>query len=155
MTDIDFIAPGEGFSLFLSVVDHIKLSRQLDRKLSSLVRKTRNQMQVMFIVTVENLSSEETSFTLADRIPVSENKDIKIDRVTISPTARPDSQGLLHWELTLKPGEKRSFRIGYRVEYPPELVIETNRRRALDPASPSPASKSNIEDQIMDLESNF
>ncbi|HUH04289.1 MAG TPA: mucoidy inhibitor MuiA family protein, partial [Kofleriaceae bacterium] len=155
MTDMDFIANGERFSVFLSVADHIKLSRQLDRKLSTLVRKTRNQMQVMFIVTVENLSSEETSFTLADRIPVSENKDIKIDRVTITPTARPDSQGLLHWELTLKPGEKREFRIGYRVEYPPELVIETNRRRALDPSSPSPASKSNIEDQIMDLESNF
>lgn len=157
VTDLDFIAPGERFSLFLSVADHIKLSRQLDRKLSTLVRKTRNQMQVVFIVTVENLSSEETSFTLADRIPVSENKDIKVDRVTITPAARPDSQGLLHWELTLKPGEKREFRIGYRVEYPPELVIEINRRRALDPArpSPSPASKSNIEDQIMDLESNF
>lgn len=79
------------------MADHLKLSRQLDRKLSTLVRKTRSQMQVVFIVTVENLSSEETTFTLADRIPVSENKDIRIDKLSITPTAKPDSQGLLHW----------------------------------------------------------
>ena len=172
MTDIDFIASGERFSLFLSVADQIKLSRQLDRKLSTLVRKTRNQMQVVFIVGVENLSSAETTFTLADRIPVSENKDIHIDRVSISPTAKPDSQGLLHWDLTLKPGAKREFRIAYQVEYPAELVLETKRRRmqearpkskasAADPLgdspygdSPAPA-KSTIEDQILDLETQF
>lgn len=165
MTDIDFIAKGERFSLFLSVADHLKLSRQLDRKLSNLVRKTRSQMHVMFIVTVENLSSEETSFTLADRIPVSENKDIHIDRVSITPATKPDSQGLLHWDLSLKPGAKREFRIGYQVEYPPELVLETTRRRmkAASPANPSAAdpspspspSRSKIEDQILDLEAQF
>ena len=60
MTDIDFIAAGEAFALFLRVADQIKLSRKLDRKHSSFVRKKRNKMQVAFIVTVENLSSDET-----------------------------------------------------------------------------------------------
>lgn len=166
MTDIDFIAKGERFSLFLSVADHLKLSRQLDRKLSTLVRKVRNQMQVVFVVTVENLSSEETTFTLADRVPVSENKDIHIDKVSITPAVKPDSQGLLHWDLTLKPGAKREFRIAYQVEYPAELVLETSRRRAKMAApaspdspygdSPSPAPpRSRIEDQILDLEAAF
>ncbi len=159
MTDIDFIAKGERFSLFLSVADQLKLSRQLDRKLSALVRKTRNIMQVVFIVSVENLAAEETTFTLADRIPVSENKDIHIDKVSITPLVKPDAQGLLHWDLSLKPGAKREFRIGYQVEYPAELVLETNRRRMKEsaPASPSPAApmKSRIEDQIMDLEKQF
>jgi hypothetical protein len=69
-----------------------------------------------------------------------------------------DSQGLLHWDLTLKPGEKREFRIGYQVEYPSELVLETTRRRAAEPAPPpghpSPAApaKSRVEDDIMNLE---
>ncbi len=154
LTDMDFIANGEKFALFLSVADHLKLTRQMDRKQSTLVRRTRNQMQVVYIVTVENLAAEATTFTLADRIPVSENKEIRVDRVSIAPAVKPDSQGLLHWELTLKPGEKREFRIGYQVEYPAELVIETNRRRANEPA-PAMPSKSRIEDQIMDLESNF
>jgi uncharacterized protein (TIGR02231 family) len=157
LTDIDFIAKGERFSMFLSVAEHLKLSRQLDRKQSTLIRKTRNQMQVMFIVTVENLSSEEDSFTLADRIPVSENKDIKIDKVSITPGTKPDSQGLLHWDLTLKPGEKRELRVGYQVEYPAELVIETKRRQLQEQKSPSPStpSKARIEDQIKDLEDSL
>jgi uncharacterized protein (TIGR02231 family) len=170
MTDVPFVAKGEKFALFLSVADHLKLSRALDKKQSSLVRKTRNQMQVSFIVTVENLGAEESTFTLADRIPVSENKDIKVAMVTILPAVKPDSQGLLHWELTLKPGEKREFRIGYQVEYPSELYIETERRRRMKNAAPdnaydfdesgvpspaAPARKSRVEDQIYDLEQEF
>ncbi len=158
LTDVDFIATGERFSVFLSVAEHLKISRQLDRKQSTLIRRTRNQMQVMFIVTVENLASTETTFTLADRIPVSENKEIRIDRVSITPAVRPDSQGLLHWDLTLKPGEKREYRIGYQVEYPAELVIETNRRqqqeKSMSPSQRAP-SKARIEDQIKQLEDSF
>ncbi len=165
MTDIEFVAKGERFSVFLSVADQLKITRQLDRKHSALVRKTRNQMSVMFVVTVENLSTAETSFRLADRIPVSENKDIRIDKVSITPTTKPDSKGLLHWDLTLKPGEKREFRIGYQVEYPAELVIETNRRQQMEkakspspssPFAPSPAPRApRIEDQIKALEDSF
>lgn len=158
LTDVDFIATGERFSVFLSVAEHLKISRQLDRKQSSLIRRTRNQMQVMFIVTVENLNATEASFTLADRIPVSENREIQIDRVTIAPAVRADSQGLVHWDLTLKPGEKRELRIGYRVEYPAELVIETNRRQMQEKSmspSPSAPSKARIEDQIKQLEDSF
>ncbi|MFN0246844.1 MAG: mucoidy inhibitor MuiA family protein [Kofleriaceae bacterium] len=162
MTDIEFVAKGERFSVFLSVADQLKITRQLDRKQSALIRKTRNQMQVVFVVTVENLSSEAASFRLADRIPVSENKDIRIDKVSITPASKPDSQGLLRWDLTLKPGEKREFRIGYQVEYPAELVIETNRRQQMDKArSPAPSpyapspSRARIEDQIKALEDSF
>ena len=157
LTDIDFIAKGERFSLFLSVAEQLKISRQLDRKHSTLIRKTRNQMQVMFIVTVENLAAEDATFTLADRIPVSENRDIRIDKVSITPAVKADSQGLLHWDLTLKPGEKREFRIGYQVEYPAELIIETNRRQQQERMSPSPSapSKARIEDQIKALEDSF
>ena len=91
---------------------------------------------------------------------MSENKDIHIDKISITSTAKPDSQGLLHWDLTLKPGAKRECRIGYQVEYPSELVLETKRRRMQEasPANPSPPAhpaKSRIEDQIMDLETQF
>ena len=159
MTDMDFIAQGESFALFVGVADHIKLSRKLDRKQSTLIRKKRNRMQIAFIVEVENLSDESTTMTLADRIPVSENKEIKIDRVKISPAVKPDSRGLLNWELTLKPGEKRQFRISYQVEYPALLILETDRQRRKNrrpaPASPMQREKYQIEDQIMDLEENF
>ncbi|MBL4684286.1 MAG: mucoidy inhibitor MuiA family protein [Nannocystaceae bacterium] len=155
VTEIDFIADGEEFSVFLSVADHIKMSRKLDRKQSALVRGKRNKMQVGFIVTVENLSSEPTTFRLADRIPVSENKEIRVDRVRISDGAKPNRQGLLHWDLTLAPKERREFRVSYQVEYPALLVLEAKRRRDSAPASSSkPARRKSyrIDEQLLHLE---
>lgn len=165
MTNVDFIAKGESFSLFLSVADHLKLSRELDHKQSSLIRSKRNRMKLAFIVTVENLSSDPTALTLADRIPVSENREIKIDRVKITPAARPDSRGILNWELNLGAREKQQFRISYQVEYPAQLILEANRRRksmerspasAASPMPPMPIDEEHaIEDQLMGLEENF
>jgi uncharacterized protein (TIGR02231 family) len=159
MTELDFVAEGEAFSVFVGVADHIKLSRKLDRKHSALIRKKRNRMRVAFIVTVENLSSEPTSLTLADRIPVSENRDIRVDRVVVKPAVKPDSQGILHWELTLEPKQKRRFQIGYQVEYPAELILETERKRKQRMRRPSPSpidfAPYDVEEQILDLEQNF
>ncbi len=116
-------------------------------------------MQLSFIVTVENLSSEPTTLTLTDRIPVSENKDIKVDRIEIAPPTKADSRGILRWEITLKPRETREFRIGYQVEYPEELLLEPRRKRMESPRrshdSPSPSRPADIEEQLMDLEDNF
>ena len=157
MTDIDFIAQGEEFSLFLGVADHLKLSRKLDRKHSSLVRKKRSSMQLAFIVTVENLSSERTTMALTDRIPVSENREIKVDRVDIKPAVKPDSRGLLTWQVVLEPKQTQQFRVSYSIEYPEELLLEPRRKRLEAPsASPGkrlePGSPQGIEEQILNLQ---
>jgi uncharacterized protein (TIGR02231 family) len=160
VTELDFIADGEAFSVFLSVADHIKLSRRLDQKQSTLSRGKRNKMQVRFIVSVENLSTAATTFTLADRIPVSENKDITVDRVKITDGIKPDRQGLLHWEVTLGPKERREFQVSYQVEYPAQLVLEAQRRREAEsygssPASPSKRKAIQIDEQLLDLENQL
>lgn len=157
VTELDFIADGEEFSVFLSVADHIKLSRRLDRKQSTLSRGKRNKMQVRFLVTVENLSAESTTFELSDRIPVSENKDITVDRVKVTDGIAPDRQGLLRWNVTLGPKERREYQVSYQVEYPAVLVLEAQRRRAAEPSHPSPARRKAraIDEQLLDLESAF
>lgn len=153
MTDIDFIAMGESFSVFVSVEDQLKLSRKLDKKKSTLIRKkARNRMQVAFTVSVENLSSESKTLTLSDRIPVSENKEIRVENLSIKPLTKPNSQGLLHWKLTLEPKERREFRISYQVEYPASLILDAQRRRAREPSTSSRKKKYRIEEQLMDME---
>ena len=149
MTNLDFVADGERFALFLSVADQLKISRVLDKKHSALVRKQRTQMQLAFIVTVENLSSQSIPLQLADRVPVSEDKDIVISGVKVSPDAKPDSKGILRWPLTLKAKEKRTFEIQYQIEYPPTLVLEMRRNQhdpdaEASPALAAPASPSRV-----------
>lgn len=145
MTEIEFVGAGEKFSTFLRVADHIKLSRVLDKRHSSLVRNRRTRMQLAFVVEVENLSSKETVVALADRIPVSQSRDIVIDRVVVEPSVAPDSQGLLRWNVTLGPKEKRTFRVGYRLEYPPTLLLQT---------APGGKTHRRLRDHIQDMETN-
>lgn len=162
VTDVDFVAGGETFTMFQSVADHLKLSRVLDKKRSAIVRKSRTKMQLAFVVTVENLSSAPTSLELADRVPVSEDKDVVISGVKIAPDVKPDSKGILRWRVALKPKEKRTFNIEYTIEYPPTLVLEMRRKESAPPSpAPSPFAPAaprrsfDVKKDIEDLERAF
>jgi uncharacterized protein (TIGR02231 family) len=161
MTDLDFVADGEPFALFMNVADQIKLTRVLDKKHSALVRKQRTQMQLAFVVTVENLSAKPVSLKVADRVPVSEDKDIAISGVKITPDAKPDSKGIVRFSLTLQPKEKRKFEIQYQIEYPPTLVLEMRRQQSPaaspveEPAHPARARAYDLKKDIEQLENAF
>lgn len=162
VTNLDFVADGEQMALFLNVADQLKISRVLDKKHSALIKKSRTQMQLTFVVTVENLSNRPMPLQLADRVPVSEDKDITISGVKISPDVKPDSKGILRWPLTVRPKEKQRFEIQYTIEYPPTLVVEMKRNQhaappappaaALEPGSPSPAAPRKAYDLKTDIE---
>ncbi len=161
MTDLDFVAEGETFSVFLGVADQVKLTRVLDRKHSAIDRKKTTKMRVKFVITVENLSNQPVTLDLADRIPISQNKSIEVDKIKISGGKEPDNKGLLKWHLTLAPKEKKTFSIGYRVEYPPALVRQIQRARAAKRKS-MPASRAidfddeaEASEQIMKMEQLF
>lgn len=154
-TDVEFAAPGESFSVFFRVADQVKLTRKLDRKQSSLLRKTRNRMQLSFVTTVENLAKRPVSLVLAERIPVSENTEIRVSRVRITPRAEPDAEGIARWTVTLAPREKKQFRVSYQVDYPPSLILDVKRRQQDEPAPARPSrrpKKRDIEQEIMQYE---
>lgn len=153
MTDVDFVAKGEEFSLFFSVADEVKLSRELDRKRSSLVRTTRNRMQLSFVTKAKNLSDRPVELVLAERVPVSENSAITVSNVVIQPSEKPDARGIIRWKLKLRPGEERELRTSYRVDYPSSLILDVKRKRERRKSMPSPApDKYDVEDQVYDLE---
>ena len=102
------------------------------------------------------------SLTLADRIPVSEEREIVISGVKISPDAKPDSKGILRWPLTLQAKETRKFEIQYQIEYPPTLVVEMRRNQvpepspaAARPGMPAPAREYDLKKDIQQMENDF
>lgn len=122
-TDTEFVAQGEEFAVFLGVADQIKLSRMLDRKSSSLSwGGKRNRLQVKYLITVENLTENETSLQLSDRVPVSETGEVKVSGIRLSPKTKPDSKGLVKWELTLGARQKVEVRLEYTLDYPAGLA---------------------------------
>jgi uncharacterized protein (TIGR02231 family) len=157
MTDIDFVTKDEDFSVFFSVADQVKLTRELDKHQSSLVRNARNRMQLSFVSTAKNLSDRPVTVVLAERVPVSENTDIRVSNVRIVPNEKPDAKGIVRWAVTLAPREAREFRVSYQVEYPPSLVLDVRRKQMQMPPSPSPARprKMDFEEQLIQIEKQF
>jgi uncharacterized protein (TIGR02231 family) len=160
MTDMDFVAEGEEFAMFLGVADQIKLSRVLDRKKSSLDRKKRTIMRVAFVLTVENLSDKQVLLSLSDRIPISANQAIAVDEIQVTGDKKPDARGLLAWKLDMAPKEKKTIRFSYRVQYPPDLVQEMHRavvekRKAMPQAASPAAEEPDVSEQIMFLEDSL
>jgi uncharacterized protein (TIGR02231 family) len=159
MTDLDFVAKDEEFAVFFSVADQVKLARELDRHQSSLQRNARNRMQLAFVSKARNLSDRPVTVVLAERIPVSENTDIRVSNIKIGPTEKPDGKGIVRWSVTLAAREEREFRVSYQVDYPPSLMFDVRRKKMEAPASPSPAAaprrKIDFEERIIDLENQF
>ena len=160
MTDVDFVAKDEDFSVFFSVADQVKLTRELDRHQSSLQRNARNRMQLSFVSKAKNLSDRPVTVVLAERVPVSENTEIRISNVRIGPAEKPDLKGIVRWTVTLAPREEREFRVSYQVEYPPSLVLDVKRKqmqKRAAPPSPSPAApaRMDFEEKLIQIESAF
>ncbi len=145
MTELDFVAEGESFAVFLGVADKIKLSRVLDKKRSSYRGGRRVRMQVSYDNVVENLSAKSVLLTLTDRVPVSQLKEIRVYDISVDPKMKPDSQGLLKWVVTLAAKQKRRLRVEYTVEYPPEELARLQMKGA-------PYASKQLSSKIMKLE---
>lgn len=151
-TELDFVAAGEDFSMFVGVADEIKLARELDTKRSELKRfGKRTRVQVSYVVTAENLSRVRQTLHLNDRVPVSQTDEIKVSRVRIEPDLEPDAQGLLTWQQDLKPHEQRKYRIEYTLEYPTGLLAQLQA----DPAKRQHRKAAPLYDEIERLEQSL
>jgi uncharacterized protein (TIGR02231 family) len=161
LTESDFVAPSESFSLYLGVADEIKVSRTLDKKRSELKRSgQRTRVLASFLMSVENLSDRPALVQLADRIPVSETDEVKVSGVKITPEVKPDVKGLLRWDVSLGAKQTREFRVEYAIEYPNDLTQRQFSKEAVTEgmksgrmAAPLPAS--DLHDQIRQLERRF
>jgi uncharacterized protein (TIGR02231 family) len=129
-SELAFVAPGETFSVYLGVNDRLKLSRTLDRKRSSYKRgRKTTEMTVSYLVRVQNLGKKPVTINMTDRVPVTENDAIEIDDIVIPRGAKRGSDGLVRWSITLAPGQKAVWRIGYEVEYPNALLAQGRKLR--------------------------
>jgi uncharacterized protein (TIGR02231 family) len=137
-SELDFVAPGEKFSVFLGVDDQIKLERKLDKKLSALHwRGKRTEMGLSYLVTAENLGSTPVEVDLSERIPVAQTEEIEVGDVEVPHKVKPDAEGLVKWSEEIPAHARLSWRIAYKLDYPSDFVA---RSRAVAEAAPAPAA---------------
>ena len=78
-----------------------------------------------YLITVKNNLNRSAKLTLKEQYPISNDKDIEVKDVTITPKATYDKTdiGVVTWDVELNPGETRTFTVTYSVKYPKEQTV--------------------------------
>lgn len=122
------VAPGDTFEVQLGADPSIEVRREeVERRVDpstgfgggGRVRHLRKAR-----IVLENHRRAAVTLDVLDRYPVSRNDEIRVerDRPSLAPAETRDD-GVVRWEVTLAPGEKRTIEFGYRVEHPQGMEI--------------------------------
>ena len=69
-------------------------------------------------IEVRNNKTSSISLTLMDRIPITQNRAIKLDDIETGNSTFEEDKGLLTWTLNLSPGETNKVEHSYSVRFP-------------------------------------
>lgn len=69
-------------------------------------------------IELKNNKSVAIDLILFDRIPISQNKEIKIDDIETGTSEYDDKKGILKWKVNLDAKAKETFTFSYIVKYP-------------------------------------
>jgi uncharacterized protein (TIGR02231 family) len=117
---LDTFADGQEFPLHLGVDQNVKVEHKLEkREYVEKEGKKSKKIRYHYLITLENFKKEAAEIVLQDRIPVTTMKEVKVEKVDISP--KPDEKrddGIMTWNLTPAAGEKIEIRIAYTIVFP-------------------------------------
>lgn len=123
-TQLENIAPGQEFKLNLGIDEGLKIDRELVERLVD-KRLISNQRRITYSyrLIITNLIDKEVNLKLTEQLPVSRNEQIKVRLNRSNPQIQLGEMGILEWQLTLPPQERREIYYQFNVEYPPELMV--------------------------------
>ena len=117
---LDTFADGQEFPLHLGVDQNVKVEHKLEkREYVEKEGKKSKKIRYHYLITLDNFKKEAAEIVLQDRIPVTTMKEVKVEKVDISP--KPDEKrddGIMIWNLTPAAGEKIEIRIAYTIVFP-------------------------------------
>ncbi|MCP4135423.1 MAG: mucoidy inhibitor MuiA family protein [bacterium] len=117
---LETVIPTEQARLSLGTDDSIKVKRELLKQFTQKKGVTGGYTRTVFryVIKLENYKTDQVSLLLQEPVPLSRNKELKVELISITSKIEPNYQGVLNWELDLTAGEKRTFDVEYYVEYP-------------------------------------
>ncbi|MEH2461067.1 mucoidy inhibitor MuiA family protein [Nostoc sp.] len=123
-TQLENIAPGQEFKLNLGIDEGLKIERDLVERLVD-KRLISNQRRITYSyrLIITNLLEKEVNLKVTEQLPVSRNEQIKVRLSRSNPQIQLGEMGILEWQLTLPPQERREIYYQFNVEYPPELIV--------------------------------
>ncbi|WP_435313348.1 mucoidy inhibitor MuiA family protein [Cellulophaga fucicola] len=97
----------------------ITVTRKQDRNFKSKSFLGNNRvLNRAYDIEIKNNKNAAVTIKLMDRIPLSENKEIKVSEIETYNANYNDTKGLLTWEVNLNSKETQKERFSYQVKFP-------------------------------------
>lgn len=118
-TVIDPYTTKKEMILSLGIENNITVTRQQDRNFKSKPFVGSNRIvDRTYVLEVKNNKNTPINLKLMDRIPKSQNKEIKVDDVSTNNAEYDESKGLLTWNMTLGPKSVQKENFSFQVKFP-------------------------------------
>ena len=105
--------------LSLGIDTNITITRKQERNFKSKSFTGNNRiLNRTYNLEVKNNKGVAIDLKLVDRIPKSQDKEIKVDDVVTNNAAYDTKKGLLTWTMNLKPLESKTEHFSFQVKYP-------------------------------------
>ncbi len=106
-------------SLFFGENQNIKVEKKLIKKFneSEFFSNNRKNTQI-WQYKIKNISKIAQKVNLIERLPVSQNEDIKIKPLYDTKNAKMQKNGKVVWSFILKPNERKIIKFGYEIIKP-------------------------------------
>jgi uncharacterized protein (TIGR02231 family) len=123
-TKLENIAPGQEFILNLGIDEGLKIERNLvERQVDKKMIVNQRRTTYAYRILITNLLNQETNLKITEQLPVSRNEQIKVRLTRIQPQIQLGEMGILEWEFSILPQERREIYYQFTVEHPPELTM--------------------------------
>ncbi|MEH1903524.1 MAG: mucoidy inhibitor MuiA family protein [Nostoc sp.] len=123
-TQLENIAPGQEFKLNLGIDEGLKIERDLvERQVDKRLISNQRRITYSYRLIITNLLEKEVNLKVTEQLPVSRDEQIKVRLSRSNPQIQLGEMGILEWQLTLPPQERREIYYQFNVEYPPELTV--------------------------------
>ncbi len=123
-TTIDPYTTNKEMVVSLGIEPSISVTRKQDKNFKSKNFTGSNRvLDRTYHLEVKNNKTVEVDLKLMDRIPISQNKEIKVDDIVTKDAEYDSKKGVLTWKMTLAPKETRSKSFSFQVKYPKHKTI--------------------------------
>ena len=118
-TNIDPFTVKKEMTLSLGIDPNITVSRKQQRNFKSKSFTGSNRiLDRTYDLEVKNNKSLAINLKLMDRVPISQNREIKVDDIDPQTASYDKKSGLLTWDLKLESQESKKESFSFQVKYP-------------------------------------
>jgi len=111
-----YIKKGDFYSIYFGENQNIKVKKTLLKRFNESEFFTNNKKNTqIWLYIIKNMSNISQNINLLERLPISQDENIKVKPLFDTKDAKISKKGKVIWNFTLKPNEEKTIKYGYTV----------------------------------------